>query len=106
MKEYRFDESKAAHYEGEESKKILHDMFMRAADDAPTIEEAVRRLSYGRPRVGQNRKESKGINTRFADEWVEILDKIGSSVGETRSQLIRDAVYQVYIQPYQTHAHA
>ncbi|GGI15300.1 hypothetical protein GCM10007377_15210 [Galliscardovia ingluviei] len=103
MKEYEFDESKATHYEGEESKQMLQHMFMVAADDAPTIEEAVHRLSQGRPRLGQPSKESKGINTRFTDDWIAILDSISKSVGQTRSQLIRNAVYQVYIQPSQQH---
>ena len=44
MTDFVWDNSKADYYEGDESKKMIQAMFMRAADDAPDIDTAVRLL--------------------------------------------------------------
>lgn len=55
MADFVWDDNKAKHYDGKESKQMIQAMFMRAADDAPDIDTAVRLLRAGRPRQNPGR---------------------------------------------------
>ncbi len=51
MTDFVWDDNKAKHYDGKESKQMIQAMFMRAADDAPDIDTAVRLLRAGMQRI-------------------------------------------------------
>lgn len=55
MADFVWDDNKAKHYDGKESEHMIQAMFMRAADDAPDIDTAVRLLRAGRPRQNPGR---------------------------------------------------
>lgn len=90
MSDFVFDMSQATHYEGEESKRIVQQMFMRAADDAPDIDTAIERLRVGRPRVVEQREESVKVNARFPQAWSDWISEQAEKLGVSRSQVIRD----------------
>lgn len=94
MTDFVWDNSKADYYEGDESKKMIQAMFMRAADDAPDIDTAVRLLRAGRPRVEEKRERTIAINARFPQSWTDWIDKQSKKLGINHSQVIRDTFYR------------
>ncbi|TCD53861.1 hypothetical protein EJ419_06305 [Alloscardovia theropitheci] len=92
MSDFIFDDSQATTLTGEQAQEFAHHILMQAADDAPTIEEAVLRLTSGRPRV-HDTDETVTVNTRFPKTLVDWLDSQAEKLGITRSQLLRNITY-------------
>lgn len=94
MADFVWDDNKSKHYDGKESEQMIQAMFMRAADDAPDIDTAVRLLRAGRPRVEEKREQTVAINARFPQSWTDWIDEQAKKLGINRSQVIRDTFYR------------
>lgn len=94
MDDFVWDDNRAKHYDGKESEQMIQAMFMRAADDAPDIDTAVRLLKAGRPRVEEKREQTVAINARFPQSWTDWIDEQAKKLGINRSQVIRDTFYR------------
>lgn len=99
MSDFIFDDSQATVLTGAQAQEFAHRLLMHAADDAPTVEEAVCRLTVGRPRVQLQQKanETVMVNTRFPKSLVDWLDVQARKMGITRSQLLRNITYSAMI---------
>ncbi|MFD0704784.1 hypothetical protein ACFQY8_03350 [Alloscardovia venturai] len=91
--DFPWDESQAVTLHGKEAQQAMNEILMRAADDAPTVEEALYRLKTGRPRVEES-SETAILNIRVPKSWLDMLDAQAKRLGSSRSQLARDILHR------------
>lgn len=87
----KWNKDKAVEWSHDEGQQYLDNMLMEAAGNAPTVEEAVQRLTQ-KPDSTNETEES--INISVSQSLLQKIDTLATSLGLKRNDIIKQALTQ------------
>ncbi|MDK8650012.1 ribbon-helix-helix protein, CopG family [Alloscardovia omnicolens] len=90
-KEYEWDSTTAHDLTPEEGQQLMHSVLMTAAGDAPTIEEAVHRLTQ---QTENTNETEESISISLSHSLLQKIDTLATSLGIKRNDIIKQALTQ------------